>query len=480
MDTLLLRYSLTSNAAAPDCAIELRPELCPNQARPEVLPVCPNLGRLSELAGLAGGFREALRRALVSITEDDDGAGAGAVLDQTVRPAARSLAQVLLPPLILERLRRETIGHVVFDFDPRLNGIPFEACLVDDEFLCFRQATGRRLHSPRLGSLRGSDRLPARAFALVNPTQDLPAAVEAEYLRFAAAWVEEGRDRLIQFEHRISREFNRERLVEEVRSRDFLTLVCHHRDDTFALSPGGAAADGFSARDLWAAVGLHDVAPQLLFSVSCESGMASGWEQDWPDTQHLHGMLDASLRMGIRNFIGSWLEVPATLSARMIRGFYAALTDGYSVGEALRRARASLRAKPQDSHDGTTVVGLAFGLYGDPRSSHFCAEGHRVDPSRAVFCEASVGSGFCGRTVCRADAGFARSRCRLHEPPPAEAPRCFENHPIRAGVAYRCTDPARRHPREVRLLCPLDDGFHRRLCRECLEPCSSPIPPSWP
>ncbi|MBL9127218.1 MAG: hypothetical protein JNL97_06215, partial [Verrucomicrobiales bacterium] len=243
----------------------------------------------------------------------------------------------------------------------------------------------------------------------------------------------------------------------------------------------------------------------------CESGITHGWEKDWPGLDRLHGVVDAAQRMGIPHYVGTWVNIPALKTPGVVAPFFAALSAGQTVGEALRRARVALRGDPANADDGGTVLGLALTLYGNPSVSLLSRSGRRTAEVHAPICEAPDGGRCCGAAIAPSDAGYASRRCPDHESvrrcaaghavaPGVElrtcgkcgnevCPRCsgwgrrlcwehcsYEGQEILAGFRKVCSDPNGRHPSEKRSIAPGDGAWRRSeppLCRECLLPATS-------
>lgn len=247
----------------------------------------------------------------------------------------------------------------------------------------------------------------------------------------------------------------------------------------------------------------------------------------------MHWMVDAAQSFGVSSYLGTITEIPSVPAPLLLPPFYEALLAGHSVGQSLRQARLALRKNAANPLDGGTLLGLGYVLYGNPSLACFCAGGaHRLDGGPSVLCEAPLTAGIpcqpapgsaafgrqerqtplmagiCCKAVCPEDGGYHDRRCNEHWTPPdmicsaghrvarvgalvncladdchnTVCPRCsghgqglcwdhccHQGHKILARARKQCRDPKNIHPNEKRSVCPLDAGWLRGLCPECLE-----------
>ena len=530
MNTLVLKYSVhaglgeSPGAESPPRRVQLTWELHPNAGRVAVLGTQPAVCQYDRLEALSRQSVAALRSgygAMDPCARPEDYEAGGSQVERSLRPLGRELCGALFPKEVIEKLQSDRgISHLVFQYDPLLHWVPYDWVCLGDDFLGFQYATGRQLLArvPVSPAPRPPKRgQPYRAFSLVDTLGDLRPEVRDQFNEFRAAWAAAGRDAKIDFADGRAGPIAPAGFCEALRSHDLVSLLLHHDADPnpertgFVLGPGGdGAAAVFTAGDLQAAFPAGALPPLVLLAICCRSGAAEGWERTWGRAgEPVHWMVDAAQGLGIRSYLGTVTEIPSAPAPRLLPPFYEALLEGHSVGQSLRLARLALRRNRDDPLDGGTLLGLGYALYGDPAVACFCAGGaHRLDDGPAVLCQAPLGEGFCCKAICPEDGGYHDRRCNEHWTPPDLAcsaghpaahsgalrpcaaadchntvcPRCpghsqgrcwehccHEGHAVLARARKRCPDPGKRHPQEKRSVCPLDAGWLRGLCSECLE-----------
>ncbi|MFW6171051.1 MAG: CHAT domain-containing protein [Planctomycetota bacterium] len=527
MDTLVLQYHV-----APPNRVQLTPVLRKNGGGEKIWATETQLADYPRTVELSQQIRQAMQDAVSVMGSGDNGldleAAAGHL--ETIRCLGDELRKALLPDGVVRRLQaNQSIRHIIFRFDPLLNGVFFEAMVLWGDFVCFRYAAGRELLTQERGQ---ADRVVVaipgyHGVSLVDPgrllvnqgAHSLPAAWQ-DFQASANAYANK-----IRFEGRAFRPTNVEEVSDAVKHHDFVNLICHHRYDEekpqesgFLLGPDSS----FTAQDLLRCLDAGARSPLLMFSVACESGITRGWEAEWgPNCSRLYGMVDAALRRGVGHYVSTVIRVPVGKSPELLQPFYERLVEGATVGQSLQAAREKLRGDSHDPLHGGSVLGLAFIVYGDPARAYFCAEGHRIDGASAVACEAPLdGSSRCDRVICQKEGGFGHRRCNLHWkeaqitcsaghavqrlnhlvectdkggchntlcPDCAGSGKqlcwehcCHSGHPIVGNAKKICRDPQGNHPDEKRSICPLDDGWMQGLCAPCVNVLAARVPESCP
>jgi len=513
VDTLILHYTIEPQGG--HSAIGLAPILHRNDGRLVFLQTHPRLCELDAALEVAARLLRSVRGAIAAMGPQVNLQAAAGFYGELQRLGSQLLG--LLVPKELVRLLQNgaTVRHLTFCFDPRLNAIPFDWMWLDGDFLAFRFALGRELLSTIAAashSFRRPAGLPFTGRFFLVPPPELDAAqlerISEQAVDFYSGWVNSGKSGAVRFDALdLTGNFTAAEVLQAFRTRDIISLYSHHLyDEDHPDQSGCVLSDGttFSARQLIEGLAAGQVPPLLVFSLSCESAITRGWEQDWPRSERIYGMVDAAKRVGIPHYIGALVEIPALKTSGVFGSFYGALASGHTVGESLRLARISMRQHRLDPADGGTVLGLALTLYGEPAVALLSGSGRRTAEVHAPICEGKAPEGFCSKAVAPQDPGYALRLCPEHCSPegcPAGHPLapgtplktckqcdnrlcpqcpgwgkqlcwehcCHQGHEILAHARKQCRDPGNLHPNERRSLCPLDAGWLRGLCGECLQ-----------
>ncbi|MGA2661607.1 MAG: CHAT domain-containing protein [Verrucomicrobiota bacterium] len=513
MDALILHYTIESQGDRP--ALGLVPILHRNDGRLLFLQTHPRLCELDAALNAADQLRTRVRGAIDAMGPQVDLRAASGCYGELQRLGSQ-LLKLLVPGEIVRLLQDDAkIRHLTFCFDPRLNAIPFDWMWLDGDFLAFRFAVGRELLSTIAAAAPVSRRpagLPFTGRFFLVPPAELDAA-EREHIceqavDFYSGWIHSGKSSAIRFDTLdLTGSFTAADVLEAFRTREIVSIYSHHRyDENRPENSGYALSDSatFTARQLLEGLTAGQVPPLLVFSLSCESAITRGWEQDWPKSGQIYGMVDAAKRVGIPHYVGALVEIPALKTSGVFNSFYDALASGHTVGEALRLARISMRQDRLDPADGGTVLGLALTLYGEPAVALLSCSGRRTAEVHAPVCEGKVEGGVCCKAVAPQDPGYALRLCPDHYLPEGcsaghvlapgtrlktckECDRklcpqcsgwgkqlcwehcCHEGHEVLAGARKECRDPKMIHPNEKRSVCPHDAGWMRGLCGECLD-----------
>jgi hypothetical protein len=393
-------------------------------------------------------------------------------VEENLIPLGRGLREALLPEEILDRMTQVPgITHLMFECDPRLNGVPYDGMFLWDDFVCFRFGTGKQLLAQRPVRRAEARSLPYLGCSVVDPGQLIAStALLDDFEEFQQQRsTPSARERIDFSTCHIGEPVDRARMHWLFQNRELINIITHHEYDIAQPSRSGYQLDQvqrFTGAELRDCLRGADTVPLLLFSVACEAGITKGWEEHWPRTTVVYGIVDAALQAGIRHYVGTHVKIPQHRSVQVLKKFYSSLERGDTVGQALRQARVAYRPRGHDVRDGGTALGLSFLLYGDPARSYFCADGHRTDAVETVLCEEPVEGGFCLRAVCQREAGFAQRRCTAYA---RSTDRCCQlGHEILAGVYKVCAGEQERHPGKRHLVCPLDPGWMQGLCQLCL------------
>jgi len=520
MDTLILQYNVSPGNRVQLSSAELRKD----DGKNELWPSDPKGCSYDDLIECSNKIVNTLGAAVSVVGSSGSVAATGYL--ESLQVQGRQLREALLPDEVIERLKaRPSIHHIIFRCDPLLNGVPYGCIFLWNDFLCFSHTIGKQLlsqHHPPALHTQVTDSY--KGFSILDPDRQLMVEMGTDdSKKFQDAWdtFRGGWDgalaQKIFFQERTFRSVSKETVEEVLQLNQFVNFVCHHiySDEDPSLSGYVLSADRdgrptevFTAKDLYSSLSSGDQRPRLILSVSCESGITRGWEAGWPQDDRLHGIVDSTLRLGIPHYIGTLVKVPAINSVPILLPFHKAVASGQTVGESLRQARLAFRNNKSDPLDAGTILGLAFVLYGDPSRAYFCADGHCTDGIAIVGCAHVLpDNSICNQTVCPQEAGFGQKRCGQHwvqkqitcsaghmvdgladiEACSVDGclntlcqncigsaktlcwfHSCHNGHEIVDSARKTCIDLQEIHPKEKRTVCPLDDGWMKGLCIQCL------------
>jgi hypothetical protein len=415
-------------------------------------------------------------------------------LREALIPVARVLTGMLIPDALGTEIQSAEAPLVIeFRVDPVLNQVPWELLFLGRDFLSFSHATGRQVlsRSGRTVTPRPQGSGDLRSAYIVDPCPIGEDRLSESLVKAAkdvwGRWEADAGDNRIRFARegtKISESVSGERLTRLLRGHDLVLVLGHHADRSRAPKQAphlegllitddqGMAPALYPPVAMLSALQPPNVPPELLFWLACESGLATGWGEDWPNDKRIYGFVDAAVRAGVTHFIGSSIPVPEAAAADLVEPFLLGLAMGCSVGEALRRARVAARSGEVDPASGGSLVGLAFSLFGRPSMGLLNAAGKRIGGQLAHPCLHVEDGVRCGQLHLPGEAGAGNQRCAVHSliPPPPGPPR------------EPCGNPYGKHVDAAVWVTALDDGWDGairakgtatprflRLCKACRE-----------
>jgi CHAT domain-containing protein len=274
-----------------------------------------------------------------------------------LRHHGETLWRLLIPPEVQRELLRG--DSLSLDLDEALVAVPWELMFDGEQFLCRRLAVGRAVttRQQRRGDERRAVGTPIRVLVMAcDPRGDLlevrkeGEAIVAELERHATvrARLATAPDRAFALRH--------------IKDYDVLHFAGHA--DHVAAQPGQSGwhlSDGKLTADEIAKLGGGRPMPMVVFSNACQSGRSEPWS-DGGDSGQVFGLANAFLTAGVRCYLGTQWEVVDGQSAQFAAELYRHLTDGQSIGAAVRHARASVVEQAGE----TALAWASYVLYGDP------------------------------------------------------------------------------------------------------------------
>ncbi len=320
MNTLVLHYSIEQHEGVE--RIGLVPILRLNDGRLFFRKAQPRLCALAQALEVADALFARVRSAVEAMGPEVDLRSAAGFYGDLQRLGCQ-LLELLVPAEILDLLRNGArLSHLIFSFDPRLNGIPFDWMWLDGDFLGFRFAVGRELLSSdpaALQRLKGRAGLPFTGRFLLVPPPGLNDAQRSEVLGqamdFFARWTQLGRLGTIRFDTlNLDGKFSVQEALEAFQTREIVNVYSHYSYCEAEPAQSGYALSTrctVTAQQLLEGFAAGQAPPLLVFSLCCESAITRGWEQDWPEGGRVFGIVDAAKRIGVAHYIGTLVEVPA-------------------------------------------------------------------------------------------------------------------------------------------------------------------------
>lgn len=300
------------------------------------------------------GVRDLARRELDAQIARIEGPGFTA---QGLAAYGRDLGELALSGDVIAALREMEDCHLVVVHDAVASRVPWETLHVGDWSPAAGRGLSRRYLADNLSvakwleQRRQGDTL--EILLVVDPTGDLPGA-ELEAGRLEKIFPSSSKIRLTRI---ATERATRAALMQALRSGryDVMHYAGHASFNPRLPSASGiVCADGvLSGADL---AGLSKL-PAVVFFNACESarirgarGAAARRRALWREARvgaridHNVGLAEAFLRGGVANYLGTYWPVEDAAAATFAETFYTALTGGESIGQALTRGRAAVRA----------------------------------------------------------------------------------------------------------------------------------------
>jgi CHAT domain-containing protein len=288
---------------------------------------------------------------------------------ESLKKSGQVLFDLLVPSKAREKLSSTEARNLILYVDDKLVHIPWELLFDGRQFLCRRFAMGRIVRTrqaPTALSTR-APKAPFKVLVVADPRGDLDASYrEGTEIR---NFLDEKRDIFhVDFKsHPVDVSFVKKNL------RDYDIVHYAGHADYHSENPsesGWLLKDArLKASEISAMGGLRPM-PSLVFSNACQSGHSGEWRIGEEDEQQIFGLANAYLLAGVQHYIGTFWEILDEPSSQFAKLFYGSLSQGESIGEAVRKAREKLI----EAHGEETIVWAGYMLYGDPTFAFDSAE----------------------------------------------------------------------------------------------------------
>ena len=280
---------------------------------------------------------------------------------ESLKKSGQVLFDLLVPSKAREKLSSTEASNLILYVDDKLVHIPWELLFDGRQFLCRRFAMGRIVRTRQAPTALSSraPKAPFKVLVVADPRGDLDASYrEGTEIR---NFLDEKRDIFhVDFKsHPVDVSFVKKNL------RDYdIVHYAGHAD----YHPENPSESGWLLKDARlkaseiSAMGGLQPMPSLVFSNACQSGHSGEWRIKEEDEQRIFGLANAYLLAGVQHYIGTFWEILDEPSSQFAKLFYDSLSQGESVGEAVRKAREKLI----EAHGEETIVWASYMLYGDP------------------------------------------------------------------------------------------------------------------
>src|SRR5215469_8878530 len=255
---------------------------------------------------------------------------------ESLKKSGQVLFDLLVPSKAREKLSSTEARNLILYVDDKLVHIPWELLFDGRQFLCRRFAMGRIVRTRQAPTALSSraPKAPFKVLVVADPRGDLDASYrEGTEIR---NFLDEKRDIFhVDFKsHPVDVSFVKKNL----RDYDIVHYAGHAEYNSENPSESGWLLKDarLKASEISAMGGLQPM-PSLVFS-------------------------NAYLLSGVQHYIGTFWEILDEPSSQFAKLFYGSLSQGESVGEAVRKAREKLI----EAHGEETIVWAGYMLYGDP------------------------------------------------------------------------------------------------------------------
>src|SRR5262245_13090578 len=280
---------------------------------------------------------------------------------ESLKKSGQVLFDLLVPSKAREKLSSTEARNLILYVDDKLVHVPWELLFDGRQFLCRRFAMGRIVRTRQAPTALSSrtPKAPFKVLVVADPRGDLDASYrEGTEIR---NFLDEKRDVFhVDFKsHPVDVSFVKKNL----RDYDIVHYAGHAEYNSENPSESGWLLKDarLKASEISAMGGLQPM-PSLVFSNACQSGHSGEWRIGEEDEQQIFGLANAYLLAGVQHYIGTFWEILDEPSSQFAKLFYGSLSQGESVGEAVRKAREKLI----EAHGEETIVWAGYMLYGDP------------------------------------------------------------------------------------------------------------------
>ena len=258
----------------------------------------------------------------------------------------KRLAEILIAPSVRDELAKAT-GTLAIDCDSKLDHVPWELLVIENEFVGRRLGVGRI--TGKMATVDCQASLPVNISIVANPQSNLLGT--AREMDKLARLIE--KDSRLPQPHVYKHQVSRDQFCDALENASWLHYAGHMSgagEAQWELSDGRLDAAELVERD--------KRVPKFVFNNACRSAVVQPHEAGGKEIS----IREFLINNGGEHFLGTIASILDRDSYLFAESFYVELLAGRTIGTAVQTARNVLSSQKR-----TTTLGWAnYVLYGDP------------------------------------------------------------------------------------------------------------------
>ena len=287
---------------------------------------------------------------------------------QKLKTDGEILAQSLLTPGIIKKLKKTNHKDLIIKIDENLVHIPWELMYFDHNFLSLHFNTGRIVKTRQIlpDTKKRESQSPVSMWILADPESNL-AGADSEGIAICRFMDLQNSDTLV-VDAVLNNKVTKEEINERLFDFDFVHFAGHseyHQKNR--QMDGWKITDGlFSVKDIDSMADSRLPMPFFVFTNGCQSARTEKWEKE-NDINYSLGLANAFLISGVKHYLGTCWEIVDEQGSCFAKEFYFQMLSGKSIGQCVRLARQKLIKK----YGTNSTIWASYILYGDPGVKYF-------------------------------------------------------------------------------------------------------------
>jgi len=286
---------------------------------------------------------------------------------EKLKSMGKAFCDILLPAHIKDALNQTQSNYLILRLDDHVVHFPWELICIKHEFLCQQFSMGRIIITRQdiIPNDKRNLAFPLKMGIFANPKGDLRDASVEGYQLYNHMLKQNSQSQIVLPELRST--ITPTKLIESMRNYDLIHFAGHakyNQDDPD--HSGWQLSEGMiRAHDIFKMIGGSPL-PAMVFSNACQSARTDEWEKKNYRKEGSFGLANAFMLAGTRHYIGTFWDIIDEASSKYALQFYKNLSEGQSIGNAVRNARLDMM---EDDQQETCWAGYL--LYGDPTITYF-------------------------------------------------------------------------------------------------------------